>query len=110
MVEQRRTKRFEIRLPVKLVRNGMRPISGLGETRNLSSGGVLFATDTRIDLGESIEYVIALSPTDVDNPVELHCLGKVTRLEAPPAEPEDAARPFTIAATLERYEFVRQRA
>jgi hypothetical protein len=107
-VEQRKAKRFEMKLPLKVVRNGARPFSGAGETRNLSSAGVLFATDTKIELGEPIEYVITLSPTGgVPNPVDLHCLGRVTRLDATALESQNGALLFEVAATLERYEFVR---
>ena len=52
VVEQRRSKRFDVKLPVRLIRNGLRSITGIGETKNLSSGGVLFNSDTRIDIGE----------------------------------------------------------
>jgi hypothetical protein len=104
LVEQRRSKRFDIKLPVKLVRNGIRPVAGEGETRNLSSGGVLFAADVKLDIGEPLEYVIALAPT---GNAQLHCLGKVMRLDAGIPGWEDPAKPFEMAVTLERYEFVR---
>jgi hypothetical protein len=106
VVEQRKAKRFDIKLP----RNGVRPFVGVGETRNLSSAGVLFATDAKIEVGEPIEYVITLSPgEDTPTPVDLHCLGKVTRFESSAEEWRNGTRPFEIAATLERYEFVRAR-
>ncbi len=102
MVEQRRYKRFDINVPVKLVRNGIRPVSAVGETRNLSSGGVLFSTDLRVEIGEPIEYEIVLCASD-GSAVTLHCLGKVTRLD------QNGGGKFQIAATLERYEFVRDK-
>jgi hypothetical protein len=104
VVEQRRSKRFDIKLPVKLVRNGLNAGFGTGETRNLSSGGVLIASDTRIDVGESVEYVINLTAS---GDVNLRCLGKVTRLDETAQEPHDLAKPFEMAVTLERYEFIR---
>jgi PilZ domain len=104
VVEQRRSKRFDVKLPVKLVRNGLRPITGGGETKNLSSGGVLFASDTRIDIGEPVEYVIGLQPS---GEVNLHCLGKVMRLDSRPPNGSEPATPFNLAVTLERYEFIR---
>ncbi len=108
LVEQRRAKRFEIKLPVRILRNGVRPFAGIGETRNLSSAGVLFATDAKIEVGEPIEYVIRLSKgSDSPTPVDLHCLGKVTRLEQSTEEWRNGDHPFEIAATLERYEFIR---
>jgi len=106
VVEQRKAKRFDVKLPLRIVRNGMRPIAGFGETKNMSSAGVLFASDTRLDVGEPVEYVITLSG-QVPNTVNLHCLGKVTRLDTPSPEWHESARPFEVAATLERYEFVR---
>jgi hypothetical protein len=75
----------------------------------MSSGGVLFATETKIEIGERIEYEITLSEDGNGTaPVHLHCLGKVTRTAEQDAEaPEPPV--FEIAATLERYEFVRQK-
>ncbi|MGO9095359.1 MAG: PilZ domain-containing protein [Bryobacteraceae bacterium] len=108
MVEQRKSKRFEIALPLRVVRNGVKAIAGAGHTRNLSSSGVLFASDTKIEVGEPIEYVITLSAdSDASKPVNLHCLGKVTRLDSPASDWSDQGLPFEVAATLERYEFVR---
>lgn len=106
MVEQRRFRRFDLSLPVRLVRNGLRPVSGAGQTRNLSSGGALFSSDTKVDPGEAIEYVIEM--TDSGN-VDLHCLGKVIRLDAGVPDGQDPAKPFEMAVTMERYEFIRKR-
>ena len=100
MIENRRTKRYELRLPIELVKAGGTRVSLTGETRNLSSGGVLFSSDAHIDVGEPIEYYISL-PTGA-NPqggVRLRCLGKVMRLEQ--------GKPSALAVTLERYEFIR---
>ncbi len=105
-MEQRRSKRFEVKLPVTLIRNGVKSLTGNGETRNMSSGGVLFATDAKVDIGESIEYVIGLAPAGT---VHLRCLGKVMRLEDRVPGWQDKTKPFEVAATLERYEFIREK-
>jgi hypothetical protein len=99
-MEQRKHQRFELRLPFEVVRNG--PGSKLrGETRNVSSAGVLFTADTQLPLGESIEYLITLPRTPgARKDVRLRCVGKVLR--------EDSQSAF--AASLERYEFVRESA
>lgn len=81
----------------------MRGLAASGETRNLSSGGVLFFSDSRIEAGETIEYTIDLEREQLE-PVSLRCLGKVTRSQA-----GDAGEPCEVAATLQRYEFVRVR-
>ena len=108
MVEQRKARRFDIKLPVRIVRNGVRPFAGAGQTRNLSSAGVLFASDSKIEVGEPIEYVITLMPNGgAPQPVDLHCLGKVMRSDEALPERPDGSLQFEVAATLERYEFVR---
>lgn len=81
-------------------------MAGAGQTRNLSSGGVLFSSDTKVDPGKAVEYVIDL--TDSGN-VNLHCLGKVIRLDTGAPDWQDPAKPFEMAVTMERYEFVRRR-
>lgn len=79
-------------------------MSGVAETRNLSSGGALIASDTKVDIGEPVEYVIRLSNM---GDVDLHCLGKVMRLDTGGPGWEDSGKPFEMAVTLERYEFRR---
>ena len=88
-----------MRLPFEIVGGAPRTKSK-GETRNVSSAGVLFTAPARVEVGESIEYLITLPKVPgsrVD--VRLRCVGKVVR-----SAPKSA-----FAATLERYEFLRQR-
>ncbi|WP_323745122.1 PilZ domain-containing protein [Paludibaculum fermentans] len=97
--EQRRSRRFELKLPLELVRAGSRRISHIGETRNVSSGGVLFNDPAEpIELGQPIEYMISLPTGKSMGDVRIRCMGKVVRRDG-----ESQA----LAATLERYEFVR---
>jgi hypothetical protein len=106
--DQRKSKRFELRLPIELVRSGAAAIGKTTETRNLSSGGVLFASESQLPVGEQIEYFITLPTGKTANAVRLHCMGTVIRLEARPARTlREKERPFNVAATMERYEFVR---
>jgi hypothetical protein len=77
-----------------------------GRTKNISSTGVLFTAGREPDLGGSIEYIITLNH-DAPQPVQLRCVGKVVRFaHSGHIQPED--RSYEIAATLERYEFVRE--
>jgi hypothetical protein len=66
---------------------------------------VLFTSDAAVEVGGTIEYVVNL-PGGPKSSVSLRCLGKVLRTEKIAAS-EDLANAFTIAATLERYEFLR---
>jgi hypothetical protein len=98
MIEQRKHRRFELRLPFEIVRDGSRS-KVRGETRNVSSTGVLFTSESQLPLGEAIEYLITLPRTPgLRKDVRLRCVGKVLR--------GDPATAF--AASLERYEFLRE--
>jgi len=101
--EQRRSQRFQLTLPMTLVRGTRGEVNRIGETRNLSSTGVYFVIGGPIDMGSLLEFVITL-PDDVSlaGPVRLLCKGKVTRIE------QQEETMFGVAATIERYEFLRE--
>ena len=99
VIEQRKNQRFDLKLPFELVRAGAAPKTS-GETRNVSSSGVLFNTPTTVEVGEPIEYLITFPKAPGSRAeVRIRCVGKVLR-----NDPES-----TFAATLERYEFVRSK-
>jgi hypothetical protein len=100
-VEQRKTRRFKLQLPVSVTRAGSSRLTDAGFTRNISSCGVLFTAGRELELGGPIEYVITLSD-ERTNPVSLKCVGKVVRQES-------LNGGSAVAATVERYEFVRVR-
>lgn len=81
---------------------GSQRITHYGETRNVSSGGVLFTSvDAPLSIGQSVEYVISLPTGARIGDVRLRCMGKVVRRD----DTQQA-----LAATLERYEFIRSMA
>jgi hypothetical protein len=108
-IDQRKSKRFDMRLPLQLIRHGSQTIDSTGETMNVSSGGILFKSAVELEVGAPIEYVITLEPGENgDLPVRIHCVGKVVRRHRTPGEAfELPGKGVAIAATLERYEFVR---
>jgi hypothetical protein len=98
MIEKRKHQRFDLRLPFEIIRNGQVARTG-GETKNVSSTGVLFISAATVSVGEPIEYLITFPKTPgTRSEVRLRCVGKVLR-----QDPESA-----FAATLERYEFLRE--
>jgi hypothetical protein len=105
-MEQRRTRRFTLQLPLSITRSGAERVTLAGETKNISSSGVLFTSEREPDLGGPIEYLITLSH-EGPQPVTLRCMGKVLRAE--PVVPTGRLAAFQVAATLERYEFLRDR-
>ncbi len=107
MIEHRKAKRFELKLPVEVVRKSFLPVSSVGETKNMSASGVLFYAPLQADLGDPIEYIITFPTHSINGgSVNLRCLGKVVRVEANGSA--EGGGPVLVAATLERYEFVRQ--
>ena len=98
MIEQRKNQRFDLKLPFEVIRDGSNSAQ-TGETRNVSSSGVLFTSAVPVEIGEPIEYLITFPKapgTSAD--VRIRCMGKVLRNDLE----------LTFAATLERYEFVRK--
>jgi len=104
-MEQRSTRRFQLELPLSIIRAGAELVTMPGFTKNISSTGVLFTSGTAPDLGGPIEYVISLNHEGPQQ-VNLRCIGKVVRSGRAPSQIEDR-RAYEVAATLERYEFVR---
>ena len=106
IAEKRKARRFDLKLPFELLREGSDPTLLGGETCNVSSGGVLFHAQTELPLGEPIEYMITL-PSGIREgiSVRLRCVGKVVRTETPS---NISAKHIAVAATLERYEFLRK--
>jgi hypothetical protein len=97
VIEQRKHQRFDLRLPFQIVASG-KNIKTTGETKNVSSSGVLFTSKAPVAVGDPIEYMITFPKAPGSrSEVRLRCVGKVLR--------EDDQSAF--AATLERYEFVR---
>lgn len=101
MKEKRKSRRFELKLPFRLLHGG---IGIEGETRNLSSAGVLFDCPIELSIGQPIEYVITLPTKEHGASVKLRCVGKVVRTHSR-NDTENGCLVAT-AATLERYEFV----
>lgn len=97
MIENRKNQRFELRLPLEVVRSTKNGETLTGHTLNVSSSGVLFELGQALQQGEVIEYYLTL-PTgqEPNEDVRLRCVGKVTRCQGNYA-----------AVTMERYEFSR---
>jgi hypothetical protein len=93
---------------MRLLRAAGNTLSSVGETLNVSSGGVLFTADRRLEVGETLEYTIAfpLRPGSPES-TDLHCLGKVLRYEGSIADAGRPGKVYIMAATIERHEFVR---
>ena len=107
-MEQRRTRRFKLQLPLSITRSGAERVALAGYTKDISSSGVLFTADREPDIGGPIEYVITLNHEGPQS-VSLRCMGKVVRSDRLDPRAADGHGSYQVAATLERYEFVRER-
>ena len=105
MIEQRRAKRFELELPLEIVRAGSERVSEVGTTRNISSGGVLFVSTKEMEIGGPVEYVVTLT-SGTGGVVNLRCMGKVLRLQKK-GDKDSMDESVAVAISLERYEFLR---
>ena len=107
-MEQRRTRRFKLQLPLSITRSGAERVTLAGLTKNISSNGVLFTAGRGPEPGGPIEYVITLNHEGPQS-VTLRCIGKVVRAERIEPGMREGMPAYQVAATLERYEFVRER-
>ncbi len=101
--DKRRAQRFPMALPV-----AVKAEEGAGSavrTRDISSSGVYFEFGSPIDVGTALEFVLTL-PGEITkgSAVRIRCVGKVVRVD----RAARAASSVGIAATIERYEFVRE--
>ncbi len=95
--ERRRKTRFPMRreLRYKWVKQGIGAEAGHGETVDIASGGVSFATERPVPAGAYVELSISW-PVLLDHscPMRLNVFGRVIRAEA-----------GRCACTIEKYEF-----
>jgi len=102
-MEQRRTKRFRIKLPVEIVQLGGKRVSRPGHTFDISSGGVCFSSNRDFEVGGRIEYLVTLSQGESAR-VQIRCLGRVLRIVRLTDQAEFTCQ---VVASLDRYQFMR---
>ena len=98
--ESRKSLRFNLALPVNIVRIGGRAVDLPGRTRNLSSRGAYLAVDADIAPDSPIEFIVTL---DASREVQLRCQGRVTRIEK-----LETAGHIGVAAAVLRTRFIRE--
>lgn len=99
VAEKRRSRRFELRLPVEVFRIGDRQVQLRLQSRNISSRGVLLEDPgEQLEKDQLLEFFIYLPTAGEGVQVRIHCRGAVVR--------RDRARQCS-AAVLQRYDFER---
>jgi hypothetical protein len=72
------------------------------ETVDISSGGILFRTESNVEVGSAVEFTVAM-PGDVlgtDRDVLVKCQGRVVRCN-------EEATGRTVAVVIDEYKFER---
>lgn len=101
--ELRRPRRYPLQLALSVSGLGSGFETFQGVTRNVSSRGVLFISETALPLDSRIQYVITWNQNE-PAPVNLRCVGRVLRLK----RIDNAWGPsYEVAATLVRHVFLR---
>ncbi len=97
----RASRRFAMRLPVELQSAGGVAITEKTHTRDISSRGICFYTDARIEPGSEVEFTLTLPPEiTMTEAIQVHCKGKVLRVEEIPGGR------LAIAAQINQYQFI----
>lgn len=104
--DKRRARRFPMQLPVSIKPENSRTNPQTVQTRDVSSSGIYFEFEAPMTIGTSVEFLMTLpEPLTKGTPVRIRCIGKVVRVES---DSKTANTHVGIAATIERYEFVRE--
>ena len=100
MNEKRSMQRFTLQLPVAVGGEG-----AVAETRDVSSRGICFVSDRRLQPGAEVEFTLTLPPDiTMTEKIEVHCRGRVVRVD----ETKDGK--LAIAAKIEQYRFAGEQA
>jgi hypothetical protein len=103
-MEQRRTPRQHVELPLRILELDGQPVNWAGQTRDISLGGVSFSIESQLTAGKAITYVVTLSSSAP--PVQIRCLGKVLRCRKTDSAPAKSL--CEVAVGMERYTFIRR--
>src|SRR5688572_11973429 len=103
--DKRRARRFPITLPALVKADDVANESATVSTKDVSSSGIYFEFTAPLELGTALEFILTL-PEQITkgNAVRIKCMGKVVRVDHGRA---DVYSSVGIAATIERYEFLR---
>lgn len=94
--DRRRTTRFPVCEELRYrVLHKSSPVSGIGKTLNIGSGGILFSAEQKLPLGRTVELSVNW-PVRLDGtcPLKFVAIGRVVRADSQYA-----------AVRIERYEF-----
>ncbi len=99
--EKRGARRFALRVPVTVSRNGKGQIE-TAQIRDVSARGICFYLESAVTQGSSIGFTLTLPPEiTLTESIRVQCKGRVVRVEDIPNDGK-----VTVAAVIEEYEFL----
>ncbi|HUG82399.1 MAG TPA: PilZ domain-containing protein [Bryobacterales bacterium] len=103
--DRRKSHRYLLTLPCRVVRARREAVELRGRTHNLSSKGAFFVVDGSVEPGAAIEFLVTLHQDRAENQeVCLRCRGHVIRLEEAVSKDQ-----LGVAATIDRFQFIRRK-
>lgn len=98
--EKRAARRFALRIPVAINRNGTGQ-SEAAHIRDVSARGICFYVDSAVAQGTAIGFTLTLPPEiTLTESIRVQCKGRVVRVE------NGASGRIAVAAVIEEYEFL----
>lgn len=100
--EKRAARRFALRIPVSVGRDGNTNYNESAEIRDVSARGICFYLDSPVEQGSPIGFTLTLPPEiTLTESIRVQCKGRVVRIED-----GTVAGKIAVAAVIEEYEFV----
>jgi hypothetical protein len=102
--EKRAARRFALRIPVAVARDGNSSHGEAAQIRDVSARGICLYLDSPIAQGSPIGFTLTLPPEiTLTESIRVQCKGRVVRIEDGSADGKMA-----VAAVIEEYEFLPQ--
>lgn len=99
--EKRAARRFPLRIPVAINRNGNEQFSEAAQLRDVSARGICLYLDSPIEEGSPIGFTLTLPPEiTLTESIRVQCKGRVIRTE------NGTSGKVMAAAVIEEYEFL----
>ena len=100
--EKRAARRFALRIPVAVNRDGNPAQSEAAHIRDVSARGICFYVESAVAQGSPIGFTLTLPPEiTLTESIRVQCKGRVVRVENGAGEGRIA-----VAAVIEEYEFL----
>jgi hypothetical protein len=100
--EKRGARRFPLRIPVAVARDGNSNSNESAQIRDVSARGICFYLDSPMEKGAPLGFTLTLPPEiTLTESIRVQCKGRVVRVED-----VGTSGKMAVAAVIEEYEFL----